>query len=75
MSFLNEAPYVGYYGSKEEKNDKEHDRLDKERKLRMKHGKSWKDFMDKARSSQKKLRPGEVKRFDKTLNKWVSNLD
>lgn len=38
----------------------------------MKYGKNFKDFMDKKETS---LRPGEVKRYDKKLGKWVSNKD
>ena len=40
-------------------------------------GKDWGKFraaMKKAVDS-KKLRPGEVKRYDKSLGKWVSNKD
>lgn len=39
---------------------------------RMKYGKNFKDFMDKKETP---LRPGEVKRYDKKLGKWVSNKD
>ena len=53
-----------------------------ERKDRMKYGskkvgKDWGKFraaMKKAVDS-KKLRPGEVKRYDKAKGKWVSNKD
>ena len=55
---------------------------DQERKDRMKYGskkvgKDWGKFsaaMKKAVDS-KKLRPGEVKRYDKLKGKWVSNKD
>ena len=53
-----------------------------EKKDRMKYGnkkvgKDWGKFraaMKKAVDA-KKLRPGEVKRYDKSLGKWVSNKD
>ena len=38
---------------------------------RMKFGK----FYDKAKQARDSLRPGEVKRYDKKLGKWVSNKD
>ena len=41
----------------------------KKRDERMKYGKNFKDFMSNP------LKPGEVKRYDKTLRKWVSNKD
>ena len=55
---------------------------DQERRDRMKYGKKkvgkdWGKFkaaMKKAVDA-KKLRPGEVKRYDKSLGKWVSNKD
>jgi hypothetical protein len=52
-----------------------YDKYDKEKKQfakadsRMKFGK----FYDRAKQS--KLRPGEVKRYDKKLGKYVSNKD
>ena len=53
---------------KYEKQDKEF----KKRDARMKYGKNFKDFMSKKEPS---LRPGEVKRYDKRLKKYVSNKD
>ena len=54
-------------------------------KDRMMHGKKvtgtsrastkYKDFIKKANASKNKLRPGEVKRYDKMKKKWVSNKD
>ena len=54
-------------------------------KDRMMHGKKkvgtsrqstkYKDFVKKAAESKKKLRPGEVKRWDKAKKKWISNKD
>ena len=38
---------------------------------RMKFGK----FYDKAKEAKTRLRPGEVKRWDKEKKKWVSNKD
>ena len=38
----------------------------------MKYGKNFKDFMSK---KEKPLRPGEVKRYDKVLGRYVSNKD
>ena len=72
---LHEAPFAGYYGSKEERKDQEKDKLDKERKARMKYGKSWKDHMDKAKDAQTRLRKGEVKKWDPVKKEYVSNLD
>ena len=43
----------------------------KEQDKRMKFGK----FYDKAKESKDRLRPGEVKRYDKKLGKYVSNKD
>ena len=54
-----------------------YDRYDKEKKQfaktdkRMKFGK----FYDKAKEAKNRLRPGEVKRYDKKLGKYVSNKD
>ena len=54
-----------------------YDRYDKEKKQfakadqRMKFGK----FYSKAKEAKDRLRPGEVKRYDKTLGKYVSNKD
>jgi len=54
--------------AKYEKQDKEF----KKRDARMKYGRKFKDFMSNKEPS---LRPGEVKRYDKRLRKWVSNKD
>jgi len=54
-----------------------YDRYDKEKKQfakadkRMKFGK----FYTKAKEAKDRLRPGEVKRWDKEKKKWVSNKD
>ena len=54
--------------AKYEKQDKEF----KKRDAIMKYGKNFKDFMSNKEPS---LRPGEVKRYDKRLKKYVSNKD
>jgi len=54
--------------AKYEKQDKDHQKSD----ARMKYGKNFKDFMSNKEPS---LRPGEVKRYDKRLKKYVSNKD
>ena len=51
-----------------EKNEKDN----KEQDMRMKHGKSWKDY--RKDSGQKPLRKGEVRRYDKAKGKYVSNM-
>ena len=54
-----------------------YDKYDKEKKQfakadrRMKFGK----FYDKAKEAKDRLRPGEVKRYDKKLGRYVSNKD
>ena len=54
-----------------------YDRYDKEKKQfakadqKMKFGK----FYSKAKEAKTKLRPGEVKRYDKNLGRYVSNKD
>ena len=59
------------------KEETKYDRYDKEKKQfakadkRMKFGK----FYDKAKEARDRLRPGEVKRYDKNLGKYVSNKD
>jgi len=59
------------------KEETKYDRYDKEKKKfakadqKMKFGK----FYDRAKESQNRLRPGEVKRYDKNLGRYVSNKD
>ena len=55
------------YQKKVADDDKRHKKQDQ----RMKFGK----FYDKAKEAKNRLRPGEVKRYDKNLKKWVSNKD
>ena len=47
----------------------------KERDARMKHGKNWKEFTRDVESAKKRLRPGEVKKWDPVQKKYVSNKD
>ena len=47
------------------------DKRHKEQDKRMKFGK----FYSKAKEARSSLRPGEVRKYDKTLGKWVSNKD
>ena len=59
------------------KEETKYDRYDKEKKefvksdKRMKFGK----FYSKAKEARNRLRPGEVKRYDKKLGRYVSNKD
>ena len=41
----------------------------------MKLGKNYKQFAKDVAAAKNRLRPGEVKRYDKTLGKYVSNKD
>ena len=64
-------------GKKKVSESTKYDRYDKEKKQfakadnRMKFGK----FYDKAKEARDRLRPGEVKRYDKALGRYVSNKD
>ena len=66
---------LSYYGSKEQRKDDEQERSNKERTIRMKHGKRWKQFTADVEAAKNRLRPGEVKRWDPEKKKYVSNLD
>lgn len=66
---------LSYYGSKEQKKDDELEKSNKERTLRMKHGKRWKEFTADVEAAKNRLRPGEVRRFNKETGKWESNKD
>ena len=59
------------YGRKIADQEKKH----KERDARMKYGKSYKKFTSDANSAKDRLRPGEVKKYNKTTGKWESNKD
>jgi hypothetical protein len=64
-------------GKKKVSESTKYDRYDKEKKQfakadrKMKFGK----FYDKAKEARDRLRPGEVKRYDKKLGRYVSNKD
>jgi len=64
-------------GKKKVSEETKYDRYDKEKKQfakadrKMKFGK----FVDKAKEAKDRLRPGEVKRYDKKLGRYVSNKD
>jgi hypothetical protein len=68
---LSRTTYYSDFAKKDEKKEKEN----KEKDARMKHGKRWKEFSRDVESAKERLRPGEVKRYDKKLGKWVSNKD
>ena len=60
-------------------NESRYDRYDNEKKefeksdSRMKHGKNWKQYVKDAQSAKNKLRPGEVRKFNRETGKWESN--
>ena len=64
-------------GKKKVSEESKYDRYDKEKKQfakddrKMKFGK----FVGKAKEARDRLRPGEVKRYDKKLGRYVSNKD
>ena len=64
-------------GKKKVSEESKYDRYDKEKKQfakddrKMKFGK----FVGKAKETRDRLRPGEVKRYDKKLGRYVSNKD
>ena len=64
---------TAYYksDSKYQKKVADSEKRHKERDKRMKFGK----FYDKAKEAKNRLRPGEVKRYDKNLGRYVSNKD
>ena len=45
----------------------------KERDARMKYGKRWKEFSSDANKAKSRLKPGEVRKFNKETGKWESN--
>ena len=45
------------------------------RKTVARSGKNWKQFKKDVESAKGRLRPGEVRRYDKEKGKWVSNKD
>jgi len=64
---------TAYYksSSKYQKKVADSEKRHKERDKRMKFGK----FYDRAKEAKNRLRPGEVKRYDKNLGRYVSNKD
>jgi hypothetical protein len=62
---------VDYDDSKQMKKYADEKKKHKEQDKRMKFGK----FYKRAEDSRERLRPGEVKRYDKAKGKWVSNKD
>jgi len=69
------AEKVDYADSKQMKQFDSERKRHKEQDARMKYGKSFKKFSTDASAAKDRLRPGEVKRYDKKLGKYVSNKD
>ena len=67
---VNETSYYKS-DSKYQKKLSDDDKRHKEQDKRMKFGK----FYSKAKEARDRLRPGEVKRYDKKLGRYVSNKD
>ena len=62
---------IDYVDSKQMKKFADEKKKHKEQDRRMKFGK----FSKRAEEARDRLRPGEVKRYDKAKGKWVSNKD
>ena len=62
---------IDYADSKQMKKYADEKKKHKEQDRRMKFGK----FYGKAKEAKDRLRPGEVKRYDKKLGRYVSNKD
>jgi len=62
---------IDYADTKQMKKFADEEERHKEQDGRMKFGK----FYDKAREAKDRLRPGEVRTWDKENKKWVSNKD
>ena len=62
---------IDYADSKQMKKYADEKKKHKEQDKRMKFGK----FYKRAEDARDRLRPGEVKRYDKAKGKWVSNKD
>jgi hypothetical protein len=62
---------IDYADSKQMKKYADEKKKHKEQDNRMKFGK----FYKRAEDARDRLRPGEVKRYDKSKGKWVSNKD
>ena len=72
--------YEKFASMKRNQKDEEetkYDRYDAEKKRFAKADKKMKfgKFMDKAKQAKGRLRPGEVRRYDKELGRYVSNRD
>lgn len=66
---------LSYYSSKEREIDNKSEEEQRNRKLRMKHGKHWKQFTADVESAKNRLRTGEVKIWDPEKKQYVSNLN
>ena len=62
---------IDYADSKQMKKYADEKNKHKQQDMRMKFGK----FSKRAEEAKDRLRPGEVKRYDKSKGKWVSNKD
>ena len=62
-------------------NESRYDKYDNEKRefeksdSRMKYGKNWNQYVKDAKLAKSKLRPGEVKKYNKETGKWESNKD
>ena len=56
---------------KQKRKTAEREKANKERDLRMKHGKKWKEYSSAVAAAKNRLKPGEVKKL--VDGKWVSN--
>ena len=61
--------------SKEVRKRREQEKTNREKDARMKYGKRWKDFTRDAEAAKNRLRPGEVKKWDKEKGRYVSNKE
>ena len=68
-----------FRGEKQKRKDAAREQENTDRNLRMKHGKKWKDYTKDSIAAKEReknrLKTGEVKRYDKKKQKWVSNKD
>ena len=60
---------------KRSKEETKYDRYDKEKKKFSKADTRMNKFYSKAKDARDRLRPGEVKRYDKELGRYVSNKE
>ena len=65
------AEKIDYADSKLMKRYDDENKRHKQQDDRMKYGK----FVQRAKEAKNRLKPGEVKKFDKEKGKWVSNKD